>query len=263
VTKHLTNSFLDLHARNIAFTLPDSINALTPEELYAAFGGKPFTVPISKIPAPEHDEPAGSLPQYLVTAPPVSTLWALCTRENRHPNVCIFDFTESFHVPCDNPKDKIPGTPMYVAAPEILMSLPDEINSSIDVWAFACIAFNIISMDSPFYSFFGTRNMLLADIMFVRGTKNVPQRIWEAFWEKHGGKVRFLPDREPVEDKFRDVSVWEKRTEALYQRLGDDDAIVMTRILEAALVIDPTQRATIEDIVHMIPRNWGEVSVFA
>jgi hypothetical protein len=56
-----------------------------------------------------------------------------------------------------------------------------QIDSSIDVWAFACIAFSAIGMRYPFYSPFRTVNMFLADIMFVRGSKEVPQRIWAVF----------------------------------------------------------------------------------
>jgi serine/threonine protein kinase len=125
------------------------------------------------------------LPRHLVEPPAVSDLWGLCTAASHSlPSIRILDFTESFQTPF-HPDYHLPGTPICFAAPELLLSFPSEITTSIDIWAFACIAYQLFVKQELFQCIFGTRSELLAYMVVVLGGKDrMPERFWKAFWEK-------------------------------------------------------------------------------
>ena len=86
---------LDLHTKNIAFSLPD-IDSWSIDEFYAAFG-EPVKLRFSYVNEELYIRIAynGHQPEYLIAPPSTAVLWDLCTRD-RLPNIRILDSTESF-----------------------------------------------------------------------------------------------------------------------------------------------------------------------
>jgi serine/threonine protein kinase len=185
---------IDLQPNNIAFTLPD-LNSWTVDGIYEVLG-KPLQVPRHEMPygpicefegcEDGHSQSPTShscrLPRHLVEPPAVSDLWGLCTAASHSlPSIRILDFTESFQTPF-HPDYHLPGTPICFAAPELLLSFPSEITTSIDIWAFACIAYQLFVKQELFQCIFGTRSEHLAYMIVVLGGKDrMPE---QAFWEK-------------------------------------------------------------------------------
>ena len=107
-------SSTDVTLRNIVFTLPDSLlQSLSRKELLNTFGGGPLVYPI-KLPS----EPKPGWPQYLVRPPDPALLFRLSTASDQ-PSIRPADFTESFKLPYSSLH--LPGTPVFEAAPEILL----------------------------------------------------------------------------------------------------------------------------------------------
>jgi hypothetical protein len=93
----------------------------------------------------------------------------------------------------------------------------------------------------------------------------VPERFWETFCDELGG-VKAV-------DKLlegRQLRDWDKKM--LYLRgdlpeeggaisLGKDDVAVLRRVLNAALVIEPADRAEASAIVAMMPKGWETMTV--
>jgi hypothetical protein len=146
----------------MAFALTVDIQSWTVEEVYTALGGEPIKVPIGNAlqwalegygsltpvlgPTDPHHQP-----NYLVCTPSVSRLWDLCSSSGKPPNICIFDFTESFRVPFTPDLHQIPGTPMEFAAPELILRMPSEVTMAIDIWALGCTIYQLLGEGAVFY----------------------------------------------------------------------------------------------------------------
>ena len=54
---------------------------------------------------------------------------------------------------------------------------------------------------------------------------------------------------------------WEARFKHLRgskdKALSGEDEAVLRRVLKAALLFEPTERATAKEIVHMLPESWA------
>jgi ketosteroid isomerase-like protein len=56
---------------------------------------------------------------------------------------------------------------------------------------------------------------------------------------------------------YRNWGTWEERITEL--ELGDQVEAVMRKILEAAVVMDPRERATASETMRMIPESWANM----
>ena len=271
-----------MHAGNIAFTLPD-INSWPPEEVLAAFG-EPKKVPFDRVyiePAcfskytqvsgggsgdeQEQSQPAiptRNQPQYLVAPASISNLWALCTStsDSTLPNIRIIDFTESFRTPLPT-GHPLPGTPACIAPPELLLSLPSEVGTSIDVWTFACTAYELLGEGAFFTIMFGTASEALANMIVVLGGKDkCPERFWNEFREKHRGQQWFDEDGKVIAKMLEGAWSWEDRVGFVRGDGGcpEEDKAVLRNILNGGIVFEPKERATAAEIVQMLPREWEQ-----
>ena len=261
----------DLHLGNIVFTIPNT-NSYTVDELYAAIG-RPKMVPIDTHPLWREDLGFVShQPKFLVDTPSVVDMWALCKSPVRVPSVCLIDFTESFHIPfnLDHPE---PGTPLPLAAPELILGLLSEITTGIDIWAFACTSWELLGEDSLFNTSCNSAAETLADMIFLlRGNEreNIPKQFWKIFWEELRGELWFEHNGRPVSGCTKGWMElggtqgwmdWEGRFKHLRgskdKPLSGVDEAVLRRVLKAALLFEPTKRATAKGIVHMLPESWA------
>ncbi|RYP69905.1 hypothetical protein DL771_005848 [Monosporascus sp. 5C6A] len=113
----------------------DHLNRSELEELL----GEPDLEPMKIM---SGDDPRPQAPRYCVK--PVSQTW--CKRFLVE-EVSIIDFGESFHV--NSPKDSL-GIPPAYAAPELMFAKTRTLGFSSDVWALACVMFEIKTGDILF-----------------------------------------------------------------------------------------------------------------
>ena len=115
---------LDLHTRNLAFTIP-SLHALREEDLLQKLG-RPETGIVER----KDGQPiVPNMPQYLVrpTSYPINI-------KSSSSSIKIIDFGQSFL------HDECPGalrTPLPVRAPEIIFK--DRVDYRVDLWSMGCL----------------------------------------------------------------------------------------------------------------------------
>ncbi|KAA8908801.1 kinase-like domain-containing protein [Sphaerosporella brunnea] len=246
----------DLHPRNIAFALTVDIHAWSVEEVYEALG-HPITVSMQEAlegafgAAPQSSEISAHQPQYLVHPPLVSRFWALCS--SSPSNIRLIDFTESFAVPF---MGRLPGTARNVAAPELLLRLPSEVTPAIDVWALGCVIFRVVSEDSPFGGLNGPLGDYLATIMLsLGGETSMPDRFMDAFRECGTMTWAQYPGREE--------SNWDEKFTRLREdpvtALGQEDESVLRKVVGAALLVDPRERASAAEILALLLQGWPNI----
>jgi serine/threonine protein kinase len=248
----------DLHTGNIMFALTVDIHAWSVEEVYAALGGEPIKIPFHTAvqylcglrPPTDLDSP--HQPQYLVLPPLVSRLWALCSSST--PNIRLIDFTESFRAPFAPERQRLPGTPRIFAAPELLLELPSEVTMAIDVWALGCTIYRILGSGGPFASI-GTLSRYMADIvLLLGGEKNVPERFRKAFCE-----IGALSAQKGPRWSWDDKIPWMRGDpEEGDLPLGKEDEAVIRKLIAAALVIEPADRASAAAILAMLQEQGWE-----
>jgi serine/threonine protein kinase len=181
------------------------------------------------------------------------------------PGLRIIDFTESFCIPLPAIRE-IPGTPLTFASPELIFVQigllgREHITTGIDVWAFACMMYRLLGKGKFFISITGTADDVLADMIYGFGGKaETPEWIWRIFWEELNGSKWFEEDRKPKQT-MDGCRTWEQRivprvrTEEQEVFFRDDEPVVR-KILSAALKWDANERASMLDIVEMIPESW-------
>ena len=107
---------------------------------------------------------------FLVDTPSVVDMWAWCTSQLRVPSLRLIDFTECIYIPF-NPGDPWPGTPLSLAAPELLRSFNSEMTTGIDIWAFASTSWELLGEDSLFNTVYNAIAEILANIIFFSARK--------------------------------------------------------------------------------------------
>lgn len=231
--------------------------------------GRPYVHEIE--PSPENPL---SYPKHLVRNMCIQDAWSLCTSANHTPSLRIFDFTESFLASA--PPSTLPGTALGLAAPELLLATirpawRERVGTGIDVWAWACAAFPILSenwQSDPFINYYtNTFQEQLADVMFAR-RETVGTRTWEEYvgtevgtrwwqmdaagsWERSQGPFAISHWEEREE--------WEERVAWLEEKLGPEEGEMVRRVLERALVVEPEERAGAEELQVMLESIWGDV----
>ena len=241
--KRLLTASIDFHTSNLLFSLSVDIDSWTVQELYAALGGEPITVPFSSalgfhsvtVEVPAHP------PQYLVCAPPVPKLWALCNGSVQ--NIRVIDFGESFSLPFSG--QKLPGTPLQFAAPELLLNQPSHITEAIDIWALGNTIYELQGWSELFY-YLGNPKEYISDIVGTFGGKEaMPESFWNACCEM--GVVEYLDESDP------ELLDWDGRFRGPFKK---DVEEVLRSVLGVSMVIDPVHRATAQVIVEMMPEAW-------
>lgn len=124
--KSSSSSSLDLHTRNLAFTIP-SLQSL-PEEDFLHKLGRPETAPIHRT---DNQPLESSLPRYLVR--PTSYHQEI---ETTFGPIKIIDFGQSFFSCDKSPPDTL-HTPFPYRAPEIIFQ--DKVDYRVDLWSMACL----------------------------------------------------------------------------------------------------------------------------
>ena len=242
---------IDFHTSNLLFALSVDIDSWTVQELYAALGGEPITVPFSQalgyhsIPVEVPTHP----PKYLVCTPPVGKLWALCSGSAQ--SIRVIGFGESFSLPFSG--QELPGTPQKFAAPELLLNLPSHLTEAIDIWALGNTVYELLCLGQLFCDLEHRPDFIGDLVVMLGGKEAMPESFWNACCEL--GVLKYLD--KPWLD-------WDGRI-----KMGGGGALkkdveeVMRRVLGVSTVIDPAHRAKAQAIVEMMPDAWETMEIIS
>lgn len=155
-------------------------------------------------------------------------------------NIRITDFGQSFFA--KNPPDGL-GTPPSFFAPEVSFSLPPSEGS--DIWALACLIFEIQSSVMLFPMVFDNVYVMLGTIVDVLGS--FPEKWKTAF------TVR---EREPVQwwydESFRPHRPLASPVHGNCAHILPSQQETLLRLLQGMLAYEPAQRLSVEDVTRKL-----------
>ena len=239
---------IDFHTSNLLFALSVDIDSWTVQELYAALGGEPVTVPFSAAlgSRPVPVEVPAHTPKYLVCAPPVPKLWALC--HGSAQSIRVIDFGESFSLPFSG--QELPGTPLQFAAPELLLELPSHITEAIDIWALGSTIYALLGREELVCSMGYLPHHISIIVGLFGGKESMPESFWNAYCA--AGMLKHLDEVKNALSLDWDRKIRVDRSVGLKKKAEE----VLRRVVRVSMVIDPVHRAKAQAIVAMMPEAW-------
>jgi serine/threonine protein kinase len=248
------NSSTDVTLRNIVFTLPESLQSLSRKELLDTFGGVPLVYPI-KLPS----EPKPGWPQYLVKPPDPALLFGLSTTSDQS-SIRLVDFTESFKLPFSSLH--LPGTPVFEAAPEILLRAHSAITEKIDVWAFSCVAYEVFATEGsqPLHGYMGLVSFQIEEIFkeLHNAGGGIPDE-FKQLWMSQGKDISFNDSGPQNSTPGSYHGCLGETLRTVMETVGVTEADVEgLRVLwRMALLINPLERAPMTEMIGVLQGIWG------
>lgn len=154
-------------------------------------------------------------------------------------------------------------TASAVAAPEILFPGATPIGMPGDMWALGCTLYEIFGDNMLFRSFFYKRDEFVVEMVRMLG------RFPDAWWGAWAARAEYCEDDgtlKPTPDNIsgepRRVCLKERvvglvqGTDETDGRLDEQERVVLERMVEAMVRYEPADRATVADVVRMLPPNW-------
>ena len=186
----------------------------------------------------------------MVRPPVPQTLLPPCLADAR---IRIVDFGEAFLSAECIPKHL--HTPVWFAAPEVLFR--DPVGPPSDIWALACLLYNVFGNESLFESFYGDRDEILVGMTYTFG--RLPNRWWDR-WEKRADYfaedgTTYVGDKRagPVNIRSR----LQLLTPATLGGLDADEVAAFESILLGMLRFEPGKRMSAKEVVQLLPGVCG------
>lgn len=224
--------------------LPESIDNLSPEQLYETYG-QPNVEPIVRFdnkPLPKGVPTHGIIPVWLGKRSERLTL--------SEARVFLTDFGESF-LPSTTPRH-YSNTPGVLVPPEVYFLPQKPLSFPTDIWTLACTLWSIIGQQPLFEGFDPGPDWMIKEHVDTIG--KLPSEWWHKWdarlrWfneegrRDHGGVSRSLMER-------FNSSVHRPRQEFEMEDVGEDEETVLLAMLRAMLVYTPEGRLTAAEILE-------------
>ncbi|KAH4233109.1 hypothetical protein HBH98_203070 [Parastagonospora nodorum] len=234
----------DLHEANILLRLPNSIDNLTPDQLYQKYG-QPELEEITRLDGKPLDP---WVPTHGVVA-----VWlggASDTISLADSHVFLTDFSESFRPAVD--VHQVSHTPFALRSPEMLLEPKSHVTFAAEIWSLACAVFAIIGQRPLFDTWFPTRDKILDEHVDTLGC--LPREWWESWVNRHecfddqlervdGAPRRLLEHR-------LEYSVQEPRKEAGMAEMKEQEKQEFLALLRSMLSFVPEDRPSAQQVVE-------------
>ncbi|KAM6503083.1 Protein kinase-like domain containing protein [Amanita muscaria] len=261
----------DLTSSNILFQVPDHARRWSDNEIYLTLG-EPETEEIVTL---DHSPPGPCAPRELVE--PVGAA-CLSSPSLLQEDIIVIDFGQSFATNRP-PKDYEPATAIHYLSPEARFE--NRISLASDIWALACIIFEIRAGSPLFDSFFGDDTDIVRETVETLG--KLPEPWWSAFehrslWFEENGKPKpieiqeqegvLLPAIESsIRQKLREIGEQDEppyadegpMMESIGTRLEEGEVVLLGDLLEKMLRYRPEERITIKEVVRHPWFNYTSV----
>lgn len=224
--------------------LPESIDNLSPEQLYEIYG-QPNVEPIARLdskPLPEGAPTHGVVPVWLGKESELVTL--------SEARIFLTDFGESF-LPSTIPRH-YSNTPAILVPPEVYFVPQTPLSFPTDIWTLACTLWSIIGQRPLFEGFNPSADWMIKENVDTIG--KLPSEWWQKWdarlrWfseegrRNHGGVGRSLVER-------FNYSVHNPRQEYEMEDIEEDEKTALLAMLRAVLVFKPEGRLTAAEILE-------------
>ncbi|KAA8896067.1 kinase-like domain-containing protein [Sphaerosporella brunnea] len=231
----------DIHPGNILFQIED-LESWSDWQVWWNFG------------RPER-APGVRLDRCSVYPPDYSKLLERCLK---HVNIKLVDFGEAFlsHKGIKEPLN----TALCFAAPETLFR-DETVTSAVDIWALACIFYQLFSSCIMFQAGAGWADDVISNIVLTFG--KIPPR----WWNKWSNRPKYFTEDGKFGPELQseregggrlDVLPLEKRLEALTESvgMGKEEALQFKALLVGMMKLEPQERFTASEVLKNLPTSW-------
>ncbi|GAD91861.1 protein kinase domain protein [Paecilomyces variotii No. 5] len=242
----------DLHTGNIMLRLPNSIDDLSPEELYRKYG-QPTLEPFVRLdgkPLPNGVPTHGVVPIWLGKESELVTL--------SEAKIFITDFGESF-LPSITQR-YYSNTPSILAPPEAYFLPHEPLSFPADIWTLACTLWDILGQRSLFEGFNPSKDWMVKEHVDTLG------KLPCEWWQKWGARERWFTEEatrisvgagRSLVERFID-SMQEQRREIAMENIGEVEKDALLQMIRDMLAFRPTERLTAAEVMEsewMV--RWG------
>ena len=240
----LTRFIADLHTGNIMLRLPNSMDELSPEQLYEKYG-RPNIEPIVRLdgkPLPDGVPTHGVVPIWLGKESELVTL--------TEAKIFLTDFGESF-LPTMTQR-RYSNAPDILVPPEIYFLPGETISFSSDIWTLACTIWDIIGQRPLFEGFNPSKDWMIKEHVDTLG--KLPHNWWQKWdarqrWFNEEGERRSGRAGRTLNDRFVD-SVQLPRQEQAVEHVGQAEKTAMLNMLRGMLTYMPDKRLTAAEVME-------------
>ena len=232
-----------MHGGNILLRLSNTIDKLTPEELYEVYG-HPNPEPIIRL---DNQSLPNGVPGHGI--PPV---WLGAKSESiptDQAGIWLADFGESY-APAEAPRSYC-NTPDLLVPPEVHLSQGESLAFSADIWTLACTIWTIMGQRPLFEGFHPSGDWMIKE--YVEALGKPPSewwRKWEARsrWFNEEG-VKIPPSERLLIDRF-EYSIQKPRRNEGMAEVAEQEKVALLKMLRAMLAYKPQDRPTAEQVLE-------------
>ncbi|KAH8724959.1 kinase-like domain-containing protein [Phaeosphaeriaceae sp. PMI808] len=236
----------DLHEANILLRFPDSIDSLTPDQLYKKYG-QPELEQIARLDGKPLDQ---WVPPYGVV--PIWTGDASDVISPANSRIFLSDFSESFQPAADVRQASSCHTPLVLRSPEILLEPTSYVSFPAEIWSLACAVFAIMGQRPLFETWFPDQDRILEEHADTLGY--LPREWWVSWENRHqcfndqlqrvdGSPRRLLKDR--VEDSIQEPRKRDGMTE-----MDKEEKEAFLALLRSMLSFRPEDRPSAQQVLQ-------------
>ncbi|KAM0237922.1 hypothetical protein ACHAP5_008821 [Fusarium lateritium] len=244
----------DLHLGNLLLRLPNSLNSLTVEQLYAKFGA-PDPEPITSVkgvPIPTSGVPSHAFPPVWLGIPSDE----LSLDEAR---LLLSDFGVTFR-PDDESRFQS-NAPLVVRPPESYFEPNTSLTLGSDIWSLGCLIFELLAHRSLIDGIIAPQDDITAQQVHLQGL--LPPEWWNNWTER---SKWFDAAGRPL-SKERDIWSWDRRFEQWIQEprqslgmdsMGEEEKAAFLELLKWMLDWKPADWPTAQQVLDSIwIRDWA------
>ncbi|KAL3480486.1 kinase-like domain-containing protein [Aspergillus californicus] len=233
----------DLHAGNIMFRLPNSIDELSPEQLYKKYG-QPSVEPFVRL---DGKPLANGIPTHGVVP-----IWLGKDSELvplSEAKIFITDFGESF-LPSITHR-RYSNTPGILAPPKTYFS-HEPLSFPSDIWTLACTLWEIIGQRPLFEGYNPSSDWMIKEHVDTLG------KLPCDWWEKWDARERWFTEEakrmaegagRSLDNRFVD-SIQEPRRGSAMEDVGEDEKNALLTMVRGMLAFRPDERLTATEIME-------------
>lgn len=234
----------DLHEANILLRLPDSIDSLTPDQLYEKYG-QPELEQITRWDGKPLDQwvpTHGVVPVWFGDASDTISL--------ADSRIFLSDFGESFQPAIDVRQSS--HTPFILRSPEILLEPTSHVSFPAEIWSLACAVFAIMGQRPLFETWFPDVDQVLKEHVDTLGV--LPSEWW-ASW---ANRYQYFDDqlqrvdgspRRLLEDRLED-SIQEPRKQSKMAEMDEEEKQAFLILLRSMLSFRPDDRPSVQQVLE-------------
>jgi serine/threonine protein kinase len=243
----------DLHEANLLLRMSDSIDDLTPSQLYEKCG-QPELEQIKRLDGQSLDPwvpTHGVVPIWLGDASDTLPL--------ADSRIFLSDFSESFRPAVDAPQ--YPHTPFILRSPELLLEPVSRSSFSAEIWSLACVVFAIMGQRPLFETWFPSKDRILEEHVDALGC--FPKEWWTGWVNRNQSfddQVRRLDatPRQLLADRF-EASIQQPRRQSGMAEMNEEEKQHFLVLLTSMLAFRPEDRPSAQRVLESSwMRKWGK-----